>query len=37
VSLAFSLVLIPALMRLLARRRYTAVTPEASDAVPVTP
>jgi multidrug efflux pump subunit AcrB len=37
VSLAFSLVLIPALMRLLARRRHTAATPEATGAAPVTP
>jgi len=37
VSLAFSLVLIPALMRLLARRRHTAAMLGASRAAPVTP
>ena len=37
VSLAFSLVLIPALMRLLARRRHMTATPAAGRAAPVTP
>jgi multidrug efflux pump subunit AcrB len=37
VSLAFSLVLIPALMRLLARRRHPVATTEAARAAPVTP
>ena len=37
VSLAFSLVLIPALMRLLAKRGQTAATPEAGSALAATP